>query len=256
MKRGNNFGVLTAALLLALAALIPGRASAISGPAVTSFTATPTEGVVPLSVSFQVTASDPAGGAIVKTLWDFDGDDVTAETTTDNRTVTHLYDKTGTYLVKATVVNGRGETGQSVVRVEVVDGPQVSLQVLASGTRAPGVAYADLEIGNIGTAEASNVRIESVSGKTADGATLGQNLSYSPVYPLPGEVVDPASLEPTSLPIQLGRIRPGERTRVRYCFDVPQGVTSFLVTQTGFVYDADGKARGYTSSPVSVILSP
>jgi len=70
-------------------------------PLSADFTATPTSGVVSLTVSFRATQSDNITGY----LWDFgDGDSAMGPTQT------HIYSQPGSYTVQLTVANGNGDT--------------------------------------------------------------------------------------------------------------------------------------------------
>jgi len=75
-------------------------------PVIDNFTANPSVGLAPLSVTFTCNAHDE-DGSIVRYEWDFDGDNVTDETTTVN-TVTHEYTTSGVYNARVTVVDNDG----------------------------------------------------------------------------------------------------------------------------------------------------
>ena len=75
-------------------------------PIIDSFTANPSVGLAPLSVTFTCNAHDE-DGSIVRYEWDFDGDNNIDETTTVN-TVTHEYTTSGIYNARVTVVDNYG----------------------------------------------------------------------------------------------------------------------------------------------------
>ena len=84
-------------------------------PPVASFTATPDSGTVPLSVSFDATASTDPDGSIVSYSWDFaDGSPV--ET---GDSVTHDFTAAGTYDVILTVTDDLGNTHTTTQSITV-----------------------------------------------------------------------------------------------------------------------------------------
>ena len=74
------------------------------------FTASPTSGLFPLTVTFDASTSSAHGGRIVSYDWDF-GDGASAS----GRLVTHEFEEPGLYTITLTVTNNAGETHQLVV---------------------------------------------------------------------------------------------------------------------------------------------
>ena len=83
-----------------------------------SFTATPSSGTVPVSVTFDATASTDPDGTIVDYAWDF-GDG----TTGTGVIVAHTYTATGTNAVQLTVTDNAGGTGNGGGNVPVTPNP-------------------------------------------------------------------------------------------------------------------------------------
>ena len=81
-------------------------------PVIDSFSASPTSGEAPLTVTFTCTAHDP-DGTIASYQWDFDGNG-TADTTTATNTTSYTYYTVGTYQAKVTVVDNYGAETTSV----------------------------------------------------------------------------------------------------------------------------------------------
>jgi len=90
-------------------------------PVVSSLTASPQSGTVPLTVLFTSSVSDD--GSIVKYEWDFDGNG-TYDATTETNPVSHLYDKSGTYTARLRVTDDGGATssGQVIITVQSASG--------------------------------------------------------------------------------------------------------------------------------------
>jgi hypothetical protein len=106
-----------------------------AGPSPTaSFTATPTSGTVPLTVSF----TDTSTGSPTSWSWNF-GD---GGTSTD-RSPTHTYTSTGTFTATLTATNAQGSTTASreiTVSSTIVISPTDDAQVNPTGSKAPGSA--------------------------------------------------------------------------------------------------------------------
>lgn len=81
-------------------------------PIISSFSSSTTNGLIPLSVTFNVSASDPDGGSITSYQWDFDGDG-NADTTNTIGTASHTYSIEGTYYAKVTVTDDEGDSATS-----------------------------------------------------------------------------------------------------------------------------------------------
>lgn len=87
-------------------------------PSVTA-TASPTSGEVPLTVSFNATASDPDGLAITQWAWDFDRDGANDFTSPTSAAATFDYMAPGTYYPRVTVTAEDGGTSSDVIKVKV-----------------------------------------------------------------------------------------------------------------------------------------
>ena len=74
-----------------------------NAPVIESATATPTSGFAPLTVKFDVTATDEDDDALTYS-WDFDGDGDSDSSAEDP---THTYTTAGTYEAEVTVSDGR-----------------------------------------------------------------------------------------------------------------------------------------------------
>ena len=89
-----------------------------------SATATPTSGFAPLTVKFDVTATDEDDDALTYS-WDFDGDGDSDSTAEDP---THTYTTAGTYEAEVTVSDGEDERTRTVtVTVFGADDPRGAL---------------------------------------------------------------------------------------------------------------------------------
>jgi PKD repeat protein len=91
-------------------------------PQITSFTAYPTSGHAPLTITFTCQATDP-DGYITEYRWDFDGDGqidmITQQNITDGSSVIYTYQTAGTYQATCTVVDDQGAVASASVTIEV-----------------------------------------------------------------------------------------------------------------------------------------
>lgn len=97
---------------------------------VASFTATPSAGAVPLSVTFDATASHDTDGMIVGYEWDF-GDGAFGT----GITVSHSYSSVGTYTPVLTVTDNIGASGSSWTNIST--SPVLSNLTLSGNPKAP-----------------------------------------------------------------------------------------------------------------------
>ncbi len=102
---------------------------------VADFTATPTTGIAPVTVSFDASASTDENGDDLTYSWDF-GD----ETTATGVTADHLYATVGEYIVELTVSDG-SKTSTKTATINVTDGSPVASFTLSTET---GVAPLDV----------------------------------------------------------------------------------------------------------------
>ncbi len=91
-----------------------GPAIGVNQPPTASFTANPASGQVPLTVSFDATASSDSDGNIVSYVWDF-GDGSTGS----GQTTSHEYTSTGTHTVTLTVTDNDSATGSETATITV-----------------------------------------------------------------------------------------------------------------------------------------
>jgi len=81
---------------------------------IASFTASPTSGVAPLTVSFNASGSSDSDGTIISYTWDFkDG------STGSGQITSHTFSSAGSYSVKLTVTDNEGATGTATKTVTV-----------------------------------------------------------------------------------------------------------------------------------------
>jgi len=100
--------------------------TAINSPPTASFTAFPSSGAAPLSVSFDASLSYDPDGSIVSYEWDFtDGHFGTGETTT------HAFGTAGTYSVKLTVTDNEGASDSVTHSITVTAAPTIQYRVTA-----------------------------------------------------------------------------------------------------------------------------
>ncbi|MDD5139803.1 MAG: PKD domain-containing protein [Verrucomicrobiales bacterium] len=92
----------------------------VTGPLLAAFSGSPTNGSVPLSVSF----ADSSTGLITNRFWNF-GDGSTTNTTALN--VSHVYANVGTYTVSLVVSGSSGSSTNTRVNYVVVDSQPSSL---------------------------------------------------------------------------------------------------------------------------------
>jgi len=84
-------------------------------PPTASFTATPTDGLAPLQVSFDAAGSSDPDGTITGYQWDFGDDTATAS----GITVSHTYPDTGRFTVTLTVTDDDGQSDSATRTVQV-----------------------------------------------------------------------------------------------------------------------------------------
>ncbi|MCI5066764.1 PKD domain-containing protein [bacterium] len=102
-------------------------------PSVTA-TATPSSGIVPLSVQFSGTATDD--GTIQLWEWDFDGDGVYDESSTTSPNTTHVYTSPGRFAARLRVTDDENLANYDIV--EVVTNLSASLSVAQETFRPAG----------------------------------------------------------------------------------------------------------------------
>ncbi len=92
-------------------------------PAINSFSANPSQGSVPLEVTFGWDISDADGDSLTcKVDVGNDGNnDYTINNCTNNSTQKHTFNKTGTYKVKLTIEDGKGGSASTTIDVQVTN---------------------------------------------------------------------------------------------------------------------------------------
>jgi PKD repeat protein len=115
----------TVVLGMTVLALLTG-CTAINSPPTASFTAFPSSGATPLSVSFDASSSYDPDGCIVSYEWDFrDGHFGVGETST------HTFNTVGTYSVKLTVTDSEGARDPVTHSITVTAAPTIQYRVTA-----------------------------------------------------------------------------------------------------------------------------
>ena len=105
------------------------------GPKINSFSAEPTSGNAPLTVTFTCDAEDEDG--IKEYQWDFDGDG-NIDQTTNEGIVEYTYNEPGVYRAKVIVVdNTGGKTESNEIVIEVEENPQSEVYNAAPVTPMP-----------------------------------------------------------------------------------------------------------------------
>ena len=108
-------------------------------PPTVALSVEPTEGALPLDVTFTAAATD-TDGQIAQYRWDFDGNSVVDQTTVDN-TTTHTYNTQGTFQPLVTAVDNDGLTATDTATV-IVQPPATGVTLSAT----PSSGAADLEV--------------------------------------------------------------------------------------------------------------
>lgn len=102
-----------------------------------SINATPAEGIVPLTVTFDSASSYDIDGRIIEVLWD--SGDRTAAGTTPASACEHTYDNPGTYLARLTVIDDEGAVDSKQVAIVVRNAPPVALATVSNESPFPGM---------------------------------------------------------------------------------------------------------------------
>ena len=147
------------------------------------FTATPTQGVVPLTVGFTDT-SFAGDGPITNRHWDF-GDGTTLDTTATS--VTHTYTTAGTRSVALTITNSSGRT-DTLTRTSLIQA--VGANPVAGFTATPASGLAPLPVTFSDSSTPGPGTITNRHWDFGDGTTLDTSAtSVSHTYGSPGNYV-------------------------------------------------------------------
>ena len=96
-----------------------------NSPPVASFTASPSSGTAPLSISFNASSSYDSDGSIATYEWNFgDGGHGSGVITS------HIYNNPGTYSAKLTVTDNKGAQGSTTHTIVVTSPPSEPLEIL------------------------------------------------------------------------------------------------------------------------------
>ena len=149
-------------------------------PPVAAFTATPTEGVAPLTVQFDASGSADPDGVIASYSWNF-GDGGAASSVTTS----HTFTSPGAFTVRLTVTDNRGATG-SAERLVTVSDESGAVPPQARFTATPTSGDAPLTVAfDASASSAPGGSIVSYAWDFGDGSS-GSGVSASHTYEAPG----------------------------------------------------------------------
>jgi|GEM_PF-1686526 len=240
-------------------------------PPVASFTATPDNGLAPLLVAFDGSASNDPDGTITTYEWDF-GDGSTAT----GVTASHSYPYVGTYTATLTVTDDKNATGTTSLPIIVTTKPP-----LASFTATPTSGDAPLTVYFDGSASSDpdagggiiSYDWDFGDGNSGSGAMISHTYQLAGTYTATLTVTDAANAtDDASTPItvnstggadiyvdqqSIARVTlPGNRTAaqstmiIRNNFDVVQGA----VVCASYTGPTSGTVSGTTDASGSVTL--
>ncbi|MEI6171908.1 MAG: PKD domain-containing protein, partial [bacterium] len=151
-----------AVALCGVLALLSGCFLLPNDPPVAAFTATPSEGSAPLSVSFDASDSYDPDGVVTSYRWSF-GDG----TSGSGMYPTHTYAQPGTYPVQLTVEDRRQATGTATAEIVARAGTNYAIIIgIAAYARISPLDYTDDD------AEAVAQRLVSLPGWESDNMAL------------------------------------------------------------------------------------
>ncbi|MFZ4719297.1 MAG: PKD domain-containing protein [Ilumatobacteraceae bacterium] len=148
-------------------------------PVAAAAATTPTSGKAPLNVGFSSAGSNDPDGTIVSYRWDWG--DGTAFGTTANPS--HVFTTAGTYVVRLTVTDNRGGTGQATVTVNVTANQAPVAQ--ATATPPVGVVPFTVALSSAGSVDPDGT-IVSYRWNFGDGSPVSANPNPSKTYTTPG----------------------------------------------------------------------
>ena len=147
----------------------------------------PTEGVAPLTVSYDATGSTDDNG-IVAYMWDFDNGELS-----DSAQGSIVFDQPGIYNIQLEVFDEEGLSGQTTVQI-IVNNPNGNEAPVSRISANPLSGNAPLEVDFIGSASTDDVGIVSYSWDFADGTT-GTNVNETHLYTVPGVYIVTLTVE-------------------------------------------------------------
>ncbi len=202
-----------------------------------NFSANPTSGEAPLTVSFDATNSSDPDGTVLSYDWDF-GDNHTDT----GKTVTHTYENAGTYTVQLTTIDDEGAEDTATKTITVSTQPSGTPE--ASFTASPRSGEIPLEVsfdasgssdpdGKINSYEWDFDDGEKGSGKTTDH-TFDNSGAYTVQLTVTDDKgnKDSYTQEVEVTPKQSGDFS-GTGDTVTRTFSLPEGVTIFDLTYSG-----------------------
>ena len=163
-------------------------------------TASPPEPVAGQAVTFTVEVSPPAGAPEVREVTVDFGDDSTASlgTLTGRRSLVHVYDAAGSYVVTVTVRDAAGRRHESSIAVQVRPAPAISVTVAAvpvSPVAGQPVTFTVQVSPPAGAPEVREVTVDFGDDSTASlGAVTGRR-SLVHVYDAAGSYVATATVQ-------------------------------------------------------------
>ena len=164
-----------------------------------SLSANPASGIVPFSVDFTATASDP-DGSIAKYEWDFDGDGTYDSDTGAVSTISYTYTTAGGYNAKVRVTDDGGATATDTVSVTVStvsnQSPSVSLlSDVTSGTNPLSVNFTATASDPDGSIASYDWDLDGDGAyETSGGSTASATLTVAGSYTIRVKVTDDGGL--------------------------------------------------------------
>lgn len=142
---------------------------------VASFTTTPDNGVSPLSINVDATASTAGTGSITTYSWDW-GD---AEPDDTGSTQTHTYTSAGTYTITLTITNDSGDTDTETDTVTVRTAPTAAFTSTPDNGQMPLTVAFDASTTNVGSGSSITSYSWSWGDGTPDGTGQTPNHTYT-----------------------------------------------------------------------------
>ena len=189
LRRVLRLSLLT--ILLAALSACGGGGGGDSEPSnrapVASFTATPSSGEAPLTVSVNAAGSSDSDGSIASYSWSF-GDGGTAT----GVTAQHVYNQAGTFTITLTVRDNLGSQGQTTRTVTVTgnEAPVAELQYTAGCSIAPLQASFDASRSYDADGNVASYSWNFGDGKTGSGATVAHTYNSAGTFPVTLTVTD------------------------------------------------------------------